>query len=283
MRGRRGSIAAAVAVILLLVLAFVAQPGGASPTGPGGPDVSQSPPESPDGGEAMIQNPAPVDPPVVTPPLGGSDAPSGADNPNADATRGDGPVDSSPTTPPGGTTGEAPASPPSQKPDEAKAEEENPKAPQEIIDGKFSVTLSISCSTVLDNMDKLNKNKAELIPTDGLILKAAPVTANEGESVFNVLAREARRNKIHMESASFALYNSSYIEGIANLYEFDCGELSGWMYRVNGEFPPFGASKYTLSPGDRVEILYTCDLGADIGGAGSAAAQLSKEGEQKDG
>ena len=62
------------------------------------------------------------------------------------------------------------------------------------------------------------------------------------------------------------LYNTAYIEGIANLYEFDCGELSGWMYRVNGEFPNVGCSLYKLKDGDTVEWVYTCDLGRDVGG-----------------
>lgn len=62
------------------------------------------------------------------------------------------------------------------------------------------------------------------------------------------------------------IYNSAYIEGIGNLYEFDCGELSGWMYKVNGWFPNYGCSRYRLKSGDRVEWVYTCDLGRDVGG-----------------
>ena len=43
-----------------------------------------------------------------------------------------------------------------------------------------------------------------------------------------------------------------YIEGINNLYEFDCGEQSGWMYSVNGWFPNYGCSRYQLKDGDVV-------------------------------
>jgi hypothetical protein len=57
-----------------------------------------------------------------------------------------------------------------------------------------------------------------------------------------------------------------YIEGINNLYEFDAGELSGWIYRVNGEVPGFGISQYALKSGDAVEIIYTLDLGRDVSG-----------------
>ena len=69
-----------------------------------------------------------------------------------------------------------------------------------------------------------------------------------------------------MEFSETPLYGSTYIEGIGNLYEFDCGALSGWMYRVNGTFPNYGCSSYILSDGDVVEWVYTCDLGKDVGG-----------------
>ena len=70
-----------------------------------------------------------------------------------------------------------------------------------------------------------------------------------------------------MEFVNTPIYGSVYVEGIGNLYEFDAGELSGWMYRVNGEFPNFGCSKYILKNGDKVEFVYTCDLGKDVGGS----------------
>ena len=105
-----------------------------------------------------------------------------------------------------------------------------------------------------------------MIPSDGVILQTVTVTFNEGESVFDVLARVCRENRIHMEYTNTPVYNSAYIEGIGNLYEFDCGAGSGWMYRVNGWFPNYGCSRYALSDGDRIEWLYTCNLGRDIGG-----------------
>lgn len=127
-------------------------------------------------------------------------------------------------------------------------------------------TLSIRCDTILNNLDYLNPQKQDIIPSNGIIL--APVSAEfeEGDSVFDLLLKITRDKKIHMEYSSTPVYNSTYIEGIANLYEFDCGELSGWMYRVNGEYPNYGCSKYKLKSGDKVEWIYTCDLGVDVGG-----------------
>ena len=84
--------------------------------------------------------------------------------------------------------------------------------------------------------------------------------------MFNLLLREMKQNNIHLEFKNTPIYNSAYIQGIANIYEFDCGELSGWMYKVNDWFPNYGCSHYQLKAGDKVEWVYTCDLGIDVGG-----------------
>ncbi|MEG1661606.1 MAG: DUF4430 domain-containing protein, partial [Clostridiales bacterium] len=98
-------------------------------------------------------------------------------------------------------------------------------------------------------------------------------TFYQGESVFNVLQRVCKQKAIHMEFVNTPIYNSAYIEGINNLYEFDVGELSGWMYQVNGWFPNYGCSRYPLQAGDVVTWLYTCDLGRDIGGGYAVGEQ----------
>ncbi len=130
----------------------------------------------------------------------------------------------------------------------------------------YHCKLSVHCNTILDNMDIFNKDKMEVLPLDGVILPLTEVEFYKGESVFNVLLREMKRHKIHMEFVMTPMYNSVYIEGIHNLYEFDTGELSGWMYKVNNWFPNYGASRYQLKDGDIVEWVYTCDLGRDVGG-----------------
>lgn len=136
----------------------------------------------------------------------------------------------------------------------------------EIGDAAYTCTLSISCATILDNLDLCDPEKVELVPADGWILQPMTVTFYEGESVFNVLQRTCKQQKIHMEFSNTPIYNSAYIEGIHNLYEFDVGNLSGWMYKVNGWFPNYGCSRYQLKDGDVIEWVYTCDLGYDVGG-----------------
>lgn len=140
-----------------------------------------------------------------------------------------------------------------------------PSGSQEAEDNAFVCTLLVSCDTVLRNINNLEKEKALIVPENGIIFAKEEVEFYEGESVFDVTLREMKKHKIHFEYVYTPIYNSAYIEGIGNLYEFDCGELSGWMYKVNGEFPNCSCSDYKLADGDRVEWVYSCDLGADIG------------------
>lgn len=129
-----------------------------------------------------------------------------------------------------------------------------------------SCTISISCGTILNNMDMCRENKKNYVPASGVILSTTTVTFTEGETVYDVLQRVCRDNGIQMDSVWTTTYNSAYVKGIANLYEFDVGEGSGWMYKVNGWFPNYGCSSYTLKNGDVICWVYTCDLGDDVGG-----------------
>ena len=149
---------------------------------------------------------------------------------------------------------------PSGKPKPVEPEE------QETKDTNLYCTFTITCSTILDNIDDLDPEKIELVPKDGIILKKQKVQFKEGESVYDVLVKVCKDNNIHMESSWTPMYNSAYIEGINNLYEFDCGSLSGWMYKVNEWFPNYGCSRYVLKNGDDVVWCYTCNLGYDVGG-----------------
>lgn len=153
--------------------------------------------------------------------------------------------------------------PPKEEPVKEEQKKEEPKKEEP------SCTLSVRCDTALSNKDMLDSSKADILPEDGVIFPETTVYFSEGESVYDVLVREMMNAKIHMESENTPMYKSAYIEGIANLYEYDCGPLSGWMYKVNGEFPNYGCSAYVLSDGDRVEWVYTCDLGKDVGNENS--------------
>ena len=132
-------------------------------------------------------------------------------------------------------------------------------------DGKLTCTLEVRCDTLLGKLDQMTKEKAALVPEDGMLLQTTEIEFAGGESVFDVFRKVLREEKIHFEYVDASAYDSVYIEGIGNIYEFDCGPQSGWMYSVNGTYPGLGCSAYTLSDGDVIVFSYTCDLGADLG------------------
>ena len=157
-----------------------------------------------------------------------------------------------PTTVPASTS--APTAQPTQKPE---------PTPQPTQTG-YICYLSIECKTILTRMEDLVPGKESLVPEDGVILAKTAVSVQEGETVFDVLQRAAKSHSIHMEYSYTPGFGSHYIEGINNLYEFDCGAGSGWMYFVNGVKSNYGVSKYTVKAGDVIQFKYTCDSGFDL-------------------
>lgn len=139
----------------------------------------------------------------------------------------------------------------------------------DIMPESDTVTISIRCDSVLQNYDDLDPalKMGNYIPSNGVVLPPTECVLREGDTVFDILNRIIRRNKIQMEyqGADENNYGSVYIQGINYLYEYSCGPLSGWMYRVDGEFPNYGCSKYELCDGQIIEWIYTCDLGSDVG------------------
>lgn len=122
--------------------------------------------------------------------------------------------------------------------------------------------ISVECSTIFDNIENLDESVKEFVPDSGIILEEKTVDIAEGDSVYDVLSKTLKEENILME-ASFT-GNSAYIEGIDNIYEYSCGELSGWVFSVNGEFVGTSCSDYKVKNNDVIEWHYTCDLGEDV-------------------
>ena len=122
----------------------------------------------------------------------------------------------------------------------------------------LTCSLEVSCSDALDH-ELLPEEKRANLPEDGAIIPKCDIQFTEGESILDILLREAQSRKIHIEFAKSPIYNSTYIKGIANLYEFDCGSLSGWSYTVNGEMPLVDCSQYIVEKGDIISLTYICD------------------------
>ena len=119
-------------------------------------------------------------------------------------------------------------------------------------------TISINCKTILKNMDNLTPGKNKYVPSNGVILATSKVQFRKGDTVFDVLKRVCSAAGIQLEYTDSTTYGGKYIEGINHLYEFDCGQTSGWMYKVNGWYPNYGCSSYKLKDGDNIVWTYTC-------------------------
>ena len=134
----------------------------------------------------------------------------------------------------------------------------NIKSPDSYYNGEneikgeaISCTLSINCSTVA--------GKKDFIPKDGVILDTVTIKIPKGGTAMDQITAAARLYKLQLD------VKGSFVAGINYIYEKDFGDLSGWMYRVNGEYASTGAPEFVLKDGDNVEWLYTTNLGADIG------------------
>lgn len=115
-----------------------------------------------------------------------------------------------------------------------------------------TVTMSVSCETIKDELDG-----------DHIIIPETEFVLLEDDTAFTILERVLAYNEIPFD------YNGSsgavYVKGIDGIYEMDYGEMSGWMYTVNGEFPDTGCGSYEPEDGDVIKWLYTRDIGHDIG------------------
>lgn len=139
---------------------------------------------------------------------------------------------------------------------------------EESTSGSYAA-ISIDCKTILDNYDDLDDNLKDekYVPKDGIILEKTEYPIDEDDTAFSILQKATKDKHIQMEfqGADQNSLGSVYVQGINYLYEFSCGELSGWFYSVNGDFGNVSAADYKIKDGDYVKWQYTCELGIDLG------------------
>ena len=76
---------------------------------------------------------------------------------------------------------------------------------------------------------------------------------------------EALKGVLEQNGISYVIVGE-YVRSIAGLAEKKEGyPLSGWLFRINGNFPGVGAGSAIIGNGDRLEWLYTLDGGKDVG------------------
>ena len=126
----------------------------------------------------------------------------------------------------------------------------------EARQGGGTVTMAIRCDVIR------GLPGSERFPADGEIMPLTEFAIEENENALDLLydAVRAYGLQIEVDGVSGETVNTAYVRGIASLYEFDFGDLSGWTYTVNGERPAVGCGAYSLHDGDRVMWIYTVNL-----------------------
>lgn len=121
----------------------------------------------------------------------------------------------------------------------------------ELGEKYITTTLSIRCDCIAGQKDH--------IPGDGIIIDFASVILKEGSSAYDQIIQAAKDYRIHTD------IQAGYVKGIGNIYEFDFGDLSGWMFKINGNFAGVSCSDYILTDNDYIEWIYSLELGKDLG------------------
>lgn len=135
---------------------------------------------------------------------------------------------------------------------------------QSLPEGDITVTVLAECSAALDNMGSIDErvNTADVIPADGVVIAYCEVPLPEGATAFEALTLAARQQQVRVDGSG-TVYGV-YVSAIGHIAEFGFGDMSGWLYSVNGEYPEASCGEYRLHDGDAVEFHYTCGYGAGM-------------------
>lgn len=125
------------------------------------------------------------------------------------------------------------------------------------VKDEISCTLNVECKSILNNMDKLKDGHSEYVPANGYIIKGYKYTAKAGFTAYDALKKACEDNGIKLTAKS-TMYGT-YVSGINNIDEFDCGSQSGWMYSINGNRPNVSASSQRVTDGDEITFEYVCE------------------------
>ena len=125
------------------------------------------------------------------------------------------------------------------------------------VKDEISCTLNVECKSILNNMDKLKDGHSEYVPANGYIIKGYKYTAKAGFTAYDALKKACEDNGIKLTAKS-TMYGT-YVSGINNIDEFDCGSQSGWMYSINGNRPNVSASNRKINDGDEITFEYVCE------------------------
>lgn len=83
---------------------------------------------------------------------------------------------------------------------------------------------------------------------------SATIELPEGATAYDALVAAA--DDVNASDSEYGMY----VQGINGLAGGDFGDMSGWMFEVNGEMAEVAASELELEPGDVVTWLYVTEF-----------------------
>lgn len=89
----------------------------------------------------------------------------------------------------------------------------------------------------------------------GTIVAPTKVSFNDGDTIYDIILSTAKKHGIVIDSRGSGA--TAYIEGIDNIYEFDYGPKSGWVFEQNGVSLTKSIGVTKIKDGDRIECIYT--------------------------
>lgn len=123
-------------------------------------------------------------------------------------------------------------------------------------DAAKTAYVTISCEAAVERYGELPEQKQSLMPKDGIFLQSEKVILAGKGTALDALRDACDRKEILFELDGSAALGTEYIIGIGQLYQFDIGAESGWLYSVNGESPNVGAGGYEVQEGDEIVFYY---------------------------
>ena len=104
--------------------------------------------------------------------------------------------------------------------------------------------------------------KVSIKAIDEYWMKNKSVTIEEDSTVYDAFMEALEDSDIEQEGAKSGYIESMTKDGVT-LGEFDEGDNSGWLYKVNGDLPDVGIKDFELEDGDKILFYYTQDWKKD--------------------
>ncbi|MBR2133671.1 MAG: DUF4430 domain-containing protein [Eubacterium sp.] len=141
---------------------------------------------------------------------------------------------------------------------EEGAKSDESSGSEEKVTQKNTTTTTSSYVTCTVEIEYSQALKYMENPDDenGIMLSTYSVTVENGDSAYDAFYKACNENGITLNQKN-TVYGI-YIAGINGINEKEYGNGSGWIYSVNGRYPPKACSAYTLSDGDHIAFRYTC-------------------------